>query len=67
MLLTVFAHARVFSPNLSNPLVCRSVFPAMKTGSGGGRYLVEVYLDFLTVRSKGAVSDVCLTGSVQTD
>lgn len=39
----------------------------MKSGSGGGPYLAEVYLDLITVGVKGTVSDVCLTGSVQWD
>lgn len=65
---SLFSHIFMFFwSNLSNPLVFRSVFPAMKAGSGGARYLVEVYSDFITVRSKGAVSDVWLTGSVQRD
>lgn len=39
----------------------------MKSGSGGGPYVAELYLDLQTVRAKGTVSDVCLTGSVQRD
>lgn len=38
-----------------------------RSGIGGVSYLAEAHLDLVTVGAEGAVSDVCLTGSVQRD
>lgn len=58
----------MFSFRFSDHLVFRFVCTAMKrSGIGGVSYLAEAHLDLVTVGAEGAVSDVCLTGSVQRD
>lgn len=43
----------------------RFISTAMRRGSRADPFQAEAFVDLLSVGSKGAVSDVCLTGSVQ--